>query len=80
MCANVKIVVIYWRIEVYILRQQWQKLGNSPITRPRNNTPRDAQQRGMKLVTDGARMTIASGIRLYKHAYNVSGRGRHLMY
>ena len=23
---------------VYILRQQWQKLGNSPITRPRNNT------------------------------------------
>ena len=31
--------------------------------------PRDAEQKSMKLATDGARMTIASGIRLYKHAY-----------
>ena len=33
-----KMVGICWRVYVYILRQQWQKLGNSPITRPRNNT------------------------------------------
>ena len=33
-----KMVGICWRVQVYIVRQQWQKLGNSPITRPRNIT------------------------------------------
>ena len=33
-----QMVGICWRIEVNILRQQWQKLGNSPITHPRNIT------------------------------------------
>ena len=33
-----KMVGICWRVQVYIVRQQWQKLGNSPITRRRNIT------------------------------------------
>ena len=33
-----KMVGICWHIQVYIVRQQWQKLGNSPITHPRNIT------------------------------------------
>ena len=31
--------------------------------------PRDADHRVLKLATEGDRITIASGIRLYKHAY-----------
>ena len=36
-----KMVGICWRVQVYIVRQKWQKLGNSPITRPRNITDTD---------------------------------------
>ena len=41
--------------------------------------PRDADHRDLELAPDAARTTIASGLRLHKHAYYWSGRGRHLM-
>ena len=37
---------------------------------------RDADHRDLKLVPGDARMTIASGLRLHKHAYYQFKRGR----
>ena len=40
--------------------------------------PRDAVQTELKLEPDGSNITIALEIRLHKHAYYWSERGRHL--
>ena len=42
--------------------------------------PGDSDHRDLKLEPDSARMMIASALRLHKHAYYLSGRGRHLRY
>ena len=40
--------------------------------------PRDVVHRDLKLAPDGARTTIASGLRVHKHLICYSGRWRHL--
>ena len=56
-----KMVGICWRIQVYIVRQQWQKLGNSPITRPRNITA-IYNVRGMSIIR--ANLSVQRKIKL----------------